>query len=180
MRDFIAFAADVHRRNRKWWYDEAGVLQERDFGELMMLAVSEQAEAMEGVRKSLQDDKLPHRIMEEVEIADTVIRLVDSSVGFKIGLDLEIINTRDAMPRKTKAANLLEIVKCITHVDEALLMGWTTRAQVAISGAISMCYDYALQYGLDLDGAIDEKMAYNDTRVDHTYAARKAAGGKAF
>ena len=42
-----------------------------------MLMVSEIAEAMEGERKDLMDDKLPHRRMAEVELADAVIRIAD-------------------------------------------------------------------------------------------------------
>lgn len=42
-----------------------------------MLIVSEIAEAMEGERKDLMDDKLPHRKMAEVELADAVIRICD-------------------------------------------------------------------------------------------------------
>jgi hypothetical protein len=185
MRDFVAFAADVHRRNHKWWFTVAGVKLIRDYGELLMLAVSELAEAMEGLRKSkpgapLMDDKLPHRRMEEVELADTVIRLTDSSVGLETGLDTSVIDSRDDLPRTTPAANLLEIVKAIGHADDALLRNNRMSAKRYISVAISLCYDYAAHYGLDLDGAIDEKMAYNDNRVDHTYAARAAAGGKNF
>jgi NTP pyrophosphatase (non-canonical NTP hydrolase) len=41
----------------------------------LMLIVSEIAEAMEGDRKKLQDDKLPHREMFDVELADAVIRI---------------------------------------------------------------------------------------------------------
>jgi len=42
----------------------------------LMLIVSEVSEAMEGHRKSLQDDKLPHRKMFDVELADAVIRIL--------------------------------------------------------------------------------------------------------
>ena len=51
-----------------------------------MLVVSELAEAMEGHRKSLMDDKLPHRPMIEVELADALIRILDISGG--LGFDL--------------------------------------------------------------------------------------------
>jgi hypothetical protein len=34
--------------------------------------------------------------------------------------------------------------------------------------------------GLDLPGAIAEKLAYNARRADHKPAARASAGGKAF
>ena len=43
----------------------------------LMLIVSEVSEAMEGFRKGLADDHLPHRPMLEVELADAVIRIAD-------------------------------------------------------------------------------------------------------
>jgi len=46
-------------------------------GEKLMLIVSEVAEAMEGDRKNLMDDHLPHRPMVEVELADAMIRIFD-------------------------------------------------------------------------------------------------------
>ncbi len=41
------------------------------------LCHSELSEALEGDRKNLMDDHLPHRKMAEVELADTVIRVFD-------------------------------------------------------------------------------------------------------
>lgn len=42
---------------------------------------------MEGHRKGLKDDKLPHRGMCEVELADTVIRCFDlaGALGYDLG-----------------------------------------------------------------------------------------------
>ena len=57
------------------WWDET---TERDIPRLLMLCVSELAEAMEGHRKDLMDDHLPERKMVEVELADTVIRFFTS------------------------------------------------------------------------------------------------------
>lgn len=48
-----------------------------NIGEKLMLIVSEVSEAMEGHRKDLMDDKLPHRKMIEVELADALIRIFD-------------------------------------------------------------------------------------------------------
>lgn len=79
-----------------------------------MLIVSEVAEAMEGERKDLMDDKLPHRRMAEVELADAMIRI----------------------------------------------------------------FDYAGGFGYDLQGAFEEKMAFNAERADHKHEARLLAGGK--
>lgn len=50
----------------------------------LMLVVTEVAEAMEGHRKNLQDDKLPHRKMLEVELADAVIRIFDLAGGLHL------------------------------------------------------------------------------------------------
>lgn len=107
----------VHAANIKWWQDmHTGEPLKRNKGELLMLMVSEIAEAMEGERKDLMDDKLPHRKMAEVELVDAIIRILD----------------------------------------------------------------YAGAFGYDLQGAFDEKMAYNAHREDHKHEARRIAGGKQF
>lgn len=86
------------------------------FSNKLCLIHSEISEAMEGDRKKSMDDKLPHREMREVELADAVIRIFDLAGG----------------------------------------------------------------YGLDLPGAIAEKLAYNAQRADHKPENRAAAGGKAY
>jgi NTP pyrophosphatase (non-canonical NTP hydrolase) len=47
---------------------------------------SEISEAMEGDRKDLMDDKLPHRKMREVELADAVIRIFDLAGAYEMDL----------------------------------------------------------------------------------------------
>lgn len=54
--------------------------------EKLCLIHSEVSEAMEGWRKDADDDKLPHRKMIEVEMADAVIRIAD--LAGALGLDL--------------------------------------------------------------------------------------------
>ncbi len=54
------------------WWDKP-----REMGTLLCLVHSEISEAMEGDRKGLMDDHLPHRSMLEVELADAVIRILD-------------------------------------------------------------------------------------------------------
>lgn len=49
----------------------------RNIGEMLALVHSEISEALEGVRKSLQDDHLPHRTMLEVELIDAIYRILD-------------------------------------------------------------------------------------------------------
>lgn len=69
-----------------WWQDPAtGEPLKRNKGELMMLMVSEISEMMEAERKSLMDEKLPHRLGSEVEMSDALIRMGDYAGGY--GLD---------------------------------------------------------------------------------------------
>lgn len=93
----VAHAADVLMRachgaavSAGWWTDlntGESLIGKRNVGEMLMLAVSEIAEAMEGHRKGLNDDKLVGRPMMEVEIADCIIRLCDTAgaMGFDLG-----------------------------------------------------------------------------------------------
>lgn len=81
-------AATVHEANSKWWQDpETGEPIKRNKGELLALIHSEISECLEGERKDLMDDKLPHRKMAEVELADALIRILDYSAGF--GYDIQ-------------------------------------------------------------------------------------------
>jgi NTP pyrophosphatase (non-canonical NTP hydrolase) len=114
-----------HAANRTWWTDlktgedltsAPGQPLKVNIPEKLMLIVSEVAEAMEGHRKNLNDDKLPHRKMLEVELADAVIRIFDLAGGV----------------------------------------------------------------GLDVAGALREKLAFNAKRADHKPENRRAEGGKAY
>lgn len=71
-------AKDVQECNEKWWIDiHTGEKIDRNRGELLMLAVSELSEAMEGDRKNRIDDKLPQYKQFDVEVVDCLIRLLD-------------------------------------------------------------------------------------------------------
>lgn len=72
-----------------WWTDKEGnstTLNPLCFSNKLMLIVSEIAEAMEGDRKDCPDDKLPHRDMKEVELADAVIRIFDLAGAYNMDL----------------------------------------------------------------------------------------------
>ncbi len=88
-------ARECHAANHHWWHDPVtGERLNRNKGELLMLMVSEISEAMEGERKGLMDDKLPHRKMAEVELADVLIRLFDYAGAFGYDLDGAVAEKR--------------------------------------------------------------------------------------
>lgn len=117
----LQFACHGLSRESGWWNDPktgAPIDPKTPFlvPAKLMLCVTEIAEACEGDRKDLPDDKLPHRPMLEVELADAIIR----------------------------------------------------------------CFDLGGALGLDVGGAIAEKLAYNANRADHKPENRAQAGGKAY
>jgi len=70
-----------------WWTDlETLNPKPRNIGELLMLIVTELSEAMEGNRKNMVDDHLPHRMSIEVELADALIRIFDLAGGLKLDI----------------------------------------------------------------------------------------------
>ena len=87
IEDLHWLTQDIHARNRKWWVDlETGAPIDRNVGEMIALCHSELSEALEGRRKGLQDDKLPEFSMLTVELADTIIRVLDLAGGLKLPL----------------------------------------------------------------------------------------------
>jgi NTP pyrophosphatase (non-canonical NTP hydrolase) len=63
----------IYRFNvKQGWWDKP-----REVGTCLALIHSEISEALEGDRKNLMDDHLPHRKMIEVELADAIIRILD-------------------------------------------------------------------------------------------------------
>lgn len=87
--DFLNGIADACRAlNDRWWHSpKSGRRIKRNPLALMMLMVTELAEAAEGERKDVMDTHLPHRKMVEVEFADCIIRILDyaAAKGLDVG-----------------------------------------------------------------------------------------------
>lgn len=180
MKNLNQLALEVHEANAKWWTDlDTGQPIDRNKGELLLLMVSELSEAMEGERKDLMDDKLPHRKCAEVEMADVVIRTLDFAGGF--GLKLKRHEDEpDLVDGFNIGETLLEMVACITEAyfadnpydeDKSAVEYW-------LSLLVTKAEKYCEGRGYDLWGAYDEKMEFNKTRPDHSLEARRATGGK--
>lgn len=169
--EFKEIYATIYETNKKWWHDlVTGKKLERSKETCMMLIITELAEAAEGVRKDRMDDHLPHRTMEETELADAYIRTIDYIQGFGFEYDRDMINRRKKSDTLTRENKMDELYFLCNAVD------------LYIQGAIT-CFIVELElyceaFNLDLWGAMKEKLEYNKTRKDHTKEARLAAGGK--
>lgn len=53
-------------------------------------------------------------------------------------------------------------------------------AEVEMADALIRIMDYCGAFGYDIHGAVEEKLAYNATRADHSHEARRKADGKKF
>ena len=88
--DHLVDLCHIASVNAGWWTDATtgGPLIEapRIVQEKLLLVHSELSEAMEGYRKDLNDDKLPHRKMLEVELADACIRIFDLAGAMNLDL----------------------------------------------------------------------------------------------
>lgn len=87
----VQMQARIHQQNREMgWWDNP-----REMGTLLCLVHSEISEAMEGERKGLMDDHLPHRPMLEVELADAMIRIMDIAASRDLDLAGAIVEKVD-------------------------------------------------------------------------------------
>lgn len=184
INDIKQLSDRVHIANQKWWVSlDTGRPIERNIGELLMLTVSELAEAMEGDRKNLMDDKLPHRKMFEVEIADAFIRALDIVGGLHCFELMEmhgdpIFTTMRLAHDHNRPEQLLHGVKHLLNAYDARYGPQLFFAEML--GFIAWTVNYSKSAGIDLMGAFEEKMAYNAVRADHKPEHRKAVGGKKY
>jgi hypothetical protein len=189
----------VHIANAKWWQDQ--VTQQpikRNKGELLALVHSEISEGDEAEDATSYDDKLPHRLGDEVEMADAFIRLCDYAGGF--GYDLQtpaaLIGITEFESLNSMILNVhnevrFKIERVFARGDHAGLHRYVSKLleferknnPQAVNIIIILLVAIALhceRRNYDLQGAFEEKMAFNATREDHTHEARRIAGGKQF
>ena len=162
-----------------WWSDidsgEDVEITQDIIDQKEVLILSELSEALESHRKSLMDDKLPHRNGVEVELADTVICCFDlfCAMGYKLDdHNKNILNGTEYELGPVKFSTMKKWC-CIDLFND-----WLKGSQYLI--VVKYCIEYCQRNHLDLIGAMVEKMEYNANRAGHKLENRKKAGGKIF
>lgn len=176
--DLNLYAAHIHDLNLKWWMNADGSPKDLDKGERFMLMVSELAEGMEGDRKSLMDDHLPQYPMIWVELADCVIRVMDS--GHVYGWKFNIYNHHiDLIEHpQTVGAKLLNIVCHLTNLA-CFELYKTGPTSLTASTVIVRCRMLAIELGCtDFWTVVYDKLVFNTQRPDHKHENRQGQVGQ--
>jgi len=184
--DFINdLAHKIHMGNvlAGWWPEDADPLTKAQ------LIITEIAEATEGVRKDLMDDHILHRKMEEVELADTLIRVLDLGewAAFKYVGSTSYEDLQDEIIANLDYPAGLHFILSAHAVGFGSLFlkenGDASNGEFnddSYSRMIDAIIIISNIRQFDLFSALDEKLAYNRQRNDHKLEVREAEGGKKF
>jgi len=174
------FCSDIHNRNVQagWWTDlSTGTFKQRNIGELLMLICTELEEARQGQNTNCADDKLPHRSMLEVEIADALIRLGDLC-GYYVPDFAEAFTAEcwsDPDPLTTSGI----VFSGGVFLAQAMEASRKNRTMApALAKFAVWALRFSLQHNLQICSAVVEKLDYNAQRADHKIENRRKPDGK--
>lgn len=196
-RNLNELAAVAHKDNTRWWVDITKPdlpRIERNISEMGMLAVSELAEALEGHRKNKKDDKLPQYPMAVVELADCVIRVLDTVHGLGFRFDQPEFDGWLMPHFLTSTPNfgqcLFDITREVQRLYDLLRyelkqtqhnsdpLPLSQRASVVVGHCILTSHLFFPD--IDFWEVYDAKMEYNRNRDDHKIENRLKADGKKY
>jgi hypothetical protein len=177
-----------------WWTDintNLSTLETRNRAELMLLVDSEVTEADQGLKENINDDKLPHLPMFNVELGDVAIRLFDmigaenSLYGDQVSIDVEALNAEMMAlfvekPVATSDQWFLEIVNRMSKGMEHIRKGRTVQHRQELISGLVTTFAIAESCGFDLFDVIEQKRAFNASRADHKIENRLKDDGKKF
>ena len=161
-----------------WWSDlSTGIdkpLTNESIKAKEVLIMTELAEAVEGDRKNLMDDKLPHRKMVEVELADAVIRAMDLSGAMGSDINSFVIGEPDWTPEGYDYT----FTDMIHYVCKMIFDG--SLGGIKYTMISHLLIKWGDHNGYDVIDAMVEKMEFNSNRPDHKIENRKGVGGKTY
>lgn len=172
---------EIHAANviAGWWAKFPNKFDR--YSTAMMLVISELAEALEGDRKNLHDDHLPHHKMFDVELADAVIRILDLVGAYNVNIGYDYKDDNDEYIELVKA----DILNNNETIPESL---YEITKIICSNYEVNYLYTRALYYiiavaelkNIDLWNIVDEKRQYNKERADHKKEVRETENGKKY
>jgi len=169
---------EIYKQNKEiGWWDNA-----RSEESVLMLVVTEIAEATEGERKDLMDNHLPYRKMGEVELADALIRVLDyggkECLNYSVGHLLDNPNdvTKEDIDVNGVIGEHFYLVQFVVMFN--LYPSDRVTRTIYYSALISEIIVLSIKLGYDIMSAMKEKIEYNKTREDHKRENRAKKHGK--
>lgn len=201
IRGLDRLAVDIHADNvaAGWWSSlnegvREDLLETRNRGEMLMLAVTELDEAIDAHDQGIADDKLPHRRGLDVELADCAIRLFDTigaeqrrggkqplvtynKVHGTISVEAFVRDYRNE--RRGMHGDILRIVGDLSKaLDEGYRREKVSVARFHLTAALLRIIALCEIEDIPLFDIIAEKREFNRNRADHKIENRLKDGGK--
>lgn len=179
--NFNELSKQIFEQNKAvgWWDD-----MDRCIYQTLQLVSTEIAEATEGERKNLMDDKLPHRKMGEVELADALIRVLDLAGRY----GWQYYNCASNLITTTRMINSIKTIAGLHFVANKALVD--LGVQIFKVGVLDSNFEYSqvinviMEIGqiqnYDIIGAMHKKLEFNKNREDHKRENRALENGKKF
>lgn len=150
----------------------------------LALIGSEITEAYDGMILSNPDEHLPKYSNFTVELADTVIRIMDLAGCLNIrNINEQVTKCKDAELDNSNVTKMVDkwfvhAHNLVSYALEAYRKGYRGLFEKRLAELVSYINDLANVFGLALWNAVDDKLVFNANRPDHKLENRQKEGGK--